>query len=162
MGLQSQSGSSLCSRCQSASALLSCCPVVRSCPETLRCPAAWEVSASCRTRQEVRLPQATRLLCHARQSSGARPAGSPQSQSPVAASGGPGTSVSQSSTFGQIERMIAGNFDNLQPGLRGDWQEVQGNWVLRPLAGPPKAVVHFLGEHAKQPGQPLNGLPLHG
>eukprot|EP00891_Asterochloris_glomerata_P001003 jgi/Astpho2/1003/e_gw1.00016.119.1_t len=41
--------------------------------------------------------------------------------------------------------MIAGNFDNLQPGLRGDWQEVQGNWVLRPLAGPPKAVVHFLG-----------------
>ena len=76
------------------------------------------------------------------------------------ASGEPGTAVSQSSAFGQIERMIAGNFDNLQPGLRGDWQEVQGNWVLRPLTGPPKAVVHFLGEHAEQPDQPFRCQPL--
>ena len=140
---------------------LPCCPAFRSCPEILCCPAAWQCPALCRTRQESGVPRATRLLCHASTdgpSPNARPAGSSPSQSPAVASGVSGTPVSQSSTFGQIERMIAGNFDNLQPGLRGDWQEVQGNWVLRPLAGPPKAVVHFLGEHAEQSDQPLDGV----
>lgn len=33
-----------------------------------------------------------------------------------------------------------------QPGERGDWQEVEGNWVLFPPEGrPAEAVVHFLG-----------------
>jgi hypothetical protein len=41
--------------------------------------------------------------------------------------------------------MIAGNFNNLQPGLRDDWQEVEGNWVLKPASGPAQAVVHFVG-----------------
>ncbi len=41
--------------------------------------------------------------------------------------------------------MIASNFNNVQPGLRGDWTEVEGNWILRPLQGAATAVVHFLG-----------------
>lgn len=41
--------------------------------------------------------------------------------------------------------MIASNFNNVQPGLRGDWTEVEGNWILRPLQGAAIAVVHFLG-----------------
>lgn len=41
--------------------------------------------------------------------------------------------------------MIASNFNNVQPGLRGDWIEIEGNWVLRPLEGPTTSVVHFLG-----------------
>ncbi len=41
--------------------------------------------------------------------------------------------------------MIASNFNNVQPGLRGDWMEVEGNWILRPLQGAATAVVHFLG-----------------
>lgn len=41
--------------------------------------------------------------------------------------------------------MIASNFNNIQPGLRGDWTEVEGNWILRPLQGAATAVVHFLG-----------------
>ena len=41
--------------------------------------------------------------------------------------------------------MIASNFNNVQPGLRDDWTEVQGNWVLRPPNRRATAVVHFLG-----------------
>lgn len=41
--------------------------------------------------------------------------------------------------------MIASNFNNVQPGLRGDWIEIEGNWVLRPLDGSATSVVHFLG-----------------
>lgn len=41
--------------------------------------------------------------------------------------------------------MIASNFNNVQPGLRDDWTEVQGNWVLRPCNRKPTSVVHFLG-----------------
>ena len=41
--------------------------------------------------------------------------------------------------------MIASNFNNVQPGLRGDWLEIEGNWVLRPAQGRATSVVHFLG-----------------
>ena len=58
---------------------------------------------------------------------------------------GPQTPANSQSGFGSIERMIASNFNNVQPGLRGDWMEVEGNWILRPLRGPATAVVHFLG-----------------
>ena len=32
-------------------------------------------------------------------------------------------------------------------GLRGDWVEIEGSWVLRPpmSAAPARAVIHFLG-----------------
>jgi len=57
----------------------------------------------------------------------------------------PQTPQNNQSGFGNIERMIASNFNNVQPGLRGDWTEVEGNWILRPLQGAATAVVHFLG-----------------
>ena len=41
--------------------------------------------------------------------------------------------------------MIASNFNNVQPGLRGDWIEIEGNWILRSLQGRATSVVHFLG-----------------
>ena len=39
--------------------------------------------------------------------------------------------------FGSLERMIASTA-NAQPGLRSDWQEIEGCWVLFPKAGAPK------------------------
>ncbi|KAL3148901.1 hypothetical protein ABBQ32_001769 [Trebouxia sp. C0010 RCD-2024] len=65
--------------------------------------------------------------------------------SPVSPATGPDTPQNTESGFGNIERMIASNFNNVQPGLRGDWIEIEGNWVLRPLEGPTTSVVHFLG-----------------
>ncbi|KAL0021941.1 hypothetical protein WJX79_009856 [Trebouxia sp. C0005] len=65
--------------------------------------------------------------------------------SPVDTSSSPQTPQNNQSGFGNIERMIASNFNNIQPGLRGDWTEVEGNWILRPLQGAATAVVHFLG-----------------
>lgn len=73
------------------------------------------------------------------------PAGqSVSSQSPVTPSG-PQTPSNKQSGFGNVEKMIASNFNNVQPGLRDDWTEVQGNWVLRPPNRRATAVVHFLG-----------------
>lgn len=66
-------------------------------------------------------------------------------QSPVTPSSSPQTPNNTESGFGNIERMIASNFNNVQPGLRGDWTEIEGNWVLRPLEGSATSVVHFLG-----------------
>lgn len=66
-------------------------------------------------------------------------------QSPVTPSTSPQTPKNTENGFGSIERMIASNFNNVQPGLRGDWVEIEGNWVLRPLDGSATSVVHFLG-----------------
>eukprot|EP00775_Hariotina_reticulata_P008585 gene8585-8767_t len=51
------------------------------------------------------------------------------------------------SIFGSLEALLARQFSGSSgSGLRDDWQEVEGNWVLRPPAGvAPEAVVHFLG-----------------
>lgn len=42
----------------------------------------------------------------------------------------------QAPAFGSLERQIASNLTASQPGLRDDWTEVLGCWVL----GPPAAV----------------------
>ena len=65
-------------------------------------------------------------------------------QSPVTRQG-PQTPQNNQTGFGSVERMIATTFNNVQPGLRTDWTEVEGNWLLRPLQGSATAVVHFLG-----------------
>lgn len=46
-----------------------------------------------------------------------------------------------------IEDLVIDSFGSARPGMRLDWNQVEGCWVLRPpaAAGPPKAVAHFLG-----------------
>lgn len=40
----------------------------------------------------------------------------------------------QAPAFGSLERQIASNLTTAQPGLREDWAEVLGCWVLGPPA----------------------------
>ena len=40
----------------------------------------------------------------------------------------------QAPAFGSLERQIASNLTTAQPGLRDDWREVLGCWVLGPPA----------------------------
>jgi hypothetical protein len=48
--------------------------------------------------------------------------------------------------FGSLEQVLARSFGGNRPGQRDDWQEVEGNWVLRPPQGVrTEAAVHFLG-----------------
>jgi len=54
-----------------------------------------------------------------------------------------------SEVFGNIEQVLQENWQarSDQPGHRGDWEEVEGCWVLRPpnSKGKPQALVHFIG-----------------
>ena len=47
----------------------------------------------------------------------------------------------QAPAFGSLERQIASNLTTAQPGLRDDWREVLGCWVLGPpaAAGAPQS-----------------------
>ena len=98
-------------------------------------PVSRRQALRCRSQQDPNVPQGA--------SSVPRRGSSPQS--PVTPSTSPQTPKNTESGFGNIEKMIASNFNNVQPGLRGDWIEIEGNWVLRPLKGSATSVVHFLG-----------------
>lgn len=45
--------------------------------------------------------------------------------------------------FGDIENAIVATFGAGGPG--GNWEEVEGCWVLFPATGKPTALVHFIG-----------------
>lgn len=49
--------------------------------------------------------------------------------------------------YGQIERVFTDVAKRTQGTLgdEGDWQEIEGAWVIRPKMGTPRAVVHFTG-----------------
>ncbi|KAH7293130.1 hypothetical protein KP509_28G013200 [Ceratopteris richardii] len=49
--------------------------------------------------------------------------------------------------YGQIERVFTDVAKRSQGGFGdgGDWQEIEGTWVIRPKSGTPSAVVHFIG-----------------
>lgn len=43
-----------------------------------------------------------------------------------------GSHVCHGSIFGSLEQLLERSFGGSRPGQRDDWQEVEGNWVLRP------------------------------
>lgn len=106
-------------------------------PAVARCPTKQPVSSSSSRRSTAAQAQSGSSSSAGSSSSGNNnPAGLVRNAANVLAP----------TIFGSLEQLLARSFGGNRPGQRDDWQEVEGNWVLRPPAGvAAEAVVHFLG-----------------